>query len=935
VADRLLVSQQLNANDRLVSPNGKASLVMQTDGNLVLYRNDTGRALWSTNTWNMPTTPTHVILQTDGNFVLYDAAGTAYWASNTEAPSFIVPVLNSVVLQDNGNLVIVGTTSGATLWTTNTFQDWGQDRLSSNPAVARSTLNVNDKLTSPSGRVTLVMQGDGNLVVYRFDGRALWASNTWNTPVNHAVMQGDGNLVCYDAAGKPYWSSNTWNNPGAYAVLGDDGNLVVYDTGNNALWSSSTSAGTPQNPNCQSERAAGAQVETIQNQPFTNWPQNIHFTAPLYFKPRSRSEISNAILQAEAQEHHVRAVGSSWSFSDAVCPSDSTSVPPTVTPLQPGAMIDISQLTASLQVGLVQILAPGVDPTHLTHVEAGITISNLNILLDFQPGRQAIPSGGGRGQTLGGYLATSSHGGDSLVPPLADFVCAMHLVGAGGIEHWIEPSTPITTPAQLQAAYPCLNAQNIHYDTTLFNAALVSAGSMGIVYSVILKTVPQYGLVQHQVASTWEFVAAAGSNLSALIDGSFMASCYNLVNLINGAPLGPVLAPFQGNVFSLVVINPYPLLSNDSTLSGTPLSLYANQHLCIVTNRVPVPIPTTANNPSGPPFDFSQVGHAARNSLGSNVLDYDIRFNNFQNSIQNIPDVSTKAAMLVDFLGQNFDQRTISAAITNVYTQSLPLGDRLDVSYNLSTGVAFGAVIKSLSVEAAFNVTDAMAFIPKVFALVQSYAARQPSIYIGGYLSLRVVGKKTAALLGMQQWTPTCCVEYSVISGSIGIDEFITDLQTLALASGGALHWGQCNEVMTCIDLIRIYGSANVDSFRKARALLSPNDVLATFDTSFTDRLGLSSKEGKECKDSKEGKDGKDKEKEQKEGKDSKEKDGGHRDNIVVPQMPAKAPILAALVAAEPAPLPPTEAALGRSFIRPAERPLVGQQIIDRAEAIQ
>jgi len=65
VADRLLVSQQLNANDRLVSPNGKASLVMQTDGNLVLYRNDTGRALWSTNTWNMPTTPTHAVLQTD------------------------------------------------------------------------------------------------------------------------------------------------------------------------------------------------------------------------------------------------------------------------------------------------------------------------------------------------------------------------------------------------------------------------------------------------------------------------------------------------------------------------------------------------------------------------------------------------------------------------------------------------------------------------------------------------------------------------------------------------------------------------------------------------------------------------------------------------------------------------------------------------------
>lgn len=134
---------------------------------------------------------------------------------------------------------------------------------------------------------------------------------------------------------------------------------------------------------------------------------------------------------------------------------------------------------------------------------------------------------------------------------------------------------------------------------------------------------------------------------------------------------------------------------------------------------------------------------------------------------------------------------------------------------------------------------DALAFVPKVLSLVATYAARNPRIYIGGYLSLRFVGKKTAALLGMQQWSPTCCVEYAMVAGSNGVDEFVTDLQKLALDTGGALHWGQCNEVMTGADFQKAYGRANVEAFRRARTILSQHGRFATFDNSFTDRLGL------------------------------------------------------------------------------------------------
>jgi hypothetical protein len=110
------------------------------------------------------------------------------------------------------------------------------DRLTAN-----EQLNVNDHLDPPNGTTRLIMQGDGNLVLYNNrNGKALWASNTWNTPVSHAIMQGDGNFVCYDAAGKAYWGTGTWTDPGSYVVLQDDGNLVLYGPNGGALWATNT-----------------------------------------------------------------------------------------------------------------------------------------------------------------------------------------------------------------------------------------------------------------------------------------------------------------------------------------------------------------------------------------------------------------------------------------------------------------------------------------------------------------------------------------------------------------------------------------------------------------------------------------------------------------------------------------------------------------------
>lgn len=106
---------------------------------------------------------------------------------------------------------------------------------------AGQRLAVGGTLTPHNGKVRLVLQDDGNLVLYRNDtGAALWSSHTHGKPVDHAIMQADGNFVCYDGSGKAYWASGTHGHPGAYVILQDDANLVVYSASGSPLWASNT-----------------------------------------------------------------------------------------------------------------------------------------------------------------------------------------------------------------------------------------------------------------------------------------------------------------------------------------------------------------------------------------------------------------------------------------------------------------------------------------------------------------------------------------------------------------------------------------------------------------------------------------------------------------------------------------------------------------------
>jgi surface antigen len=98
-------------------------------------------------------------------------------------------------------------------------------------------LRRNMWLKSSDGRYTLWLQGDGNFVLYGPTGHALWANNRFTT--DFIIMQGDGNLVGYTNSGAPTWASNTSGSGGNRLVVQSDGNLVIYSA-TRAVWASNT-----------------------------------------------------------------------------------------------------------------------------------------------------------------------------------------------------------------------------------------------------------------------------------------------------------------------------------------------------------------------------------------------------------------------------------------------------------------------------------------------------------------------------------------------------------------------------------------------------------------------------------------------------------------------------------------------------------------------
>lgn len=234
------------------------------------------------------------------------------------------------------------------------------------------------------------------------------------------------------------------------------------------------------------------------NRDFSNWHGNITRRSVRTTQPKNLAELVRAVRTVQANGDSIGILGSGWSFTD--CAVDARTE----------VLCDTSSLSVILGGFVPYILdsRPTMSgPNRLVHVEAGIKLFDLNCQLEALG--LALPTlGGSRGQSLAGVMSTGVHGSDVQLPPIADAVRAVHLVGPDGRQWWIEPAIRgISTRDILNRAKargildPSI--QNV-YDDEWFNAVLVSFGCAGVIYSVVLECRPKFRLHSITTGESWE-----------------------------------------------------------------------------------------------------------------------------------------------------------------------------------------------------------------------------------------------------------------------------------------------------------------------------------------------------------------------------------------------------------------------------------------------
>jgi hypothetical protein len=201
---------------------------------------------------------------------------------------------------------------------------------------------------------------------------------------------------------------------------------------------------------------------------------------------------------------------------------------------------------------------PDTDKFYLFHVEAGMRIYEVYAYMDsgddglvtgdalgngqslaryVEKHKGELPTsylgpwaletmGGAGGQTIAGVASTATHGGDLAYSAIGDAIVALHLIAPDGQEYWIERSTILPTRPQqfklvdeatLQAhfaeGHPSkpggeFRSKKIIYkqDDDLMNAAIVSCGRMGIIYSVVVRAIRPFALGQDITTPWWDDV---------------------------------------------------------------------------------------------------------------------------------------------------------------------------------------------------------------------------------------------------------------------------------------------------------------------------------------------------------------------------------------------------------------------------------------------
>ena len=208
--------------------------------------------------------------------------------------------------------------------------------------------------------------------------------------------------------------------------------------------------------------------------------------------------LQRLIRHAVKEKVRLRAVGSRWSFSEVAAAKD-------------GWALQTSQLNHDFIVkkSLTDADFDG-DASELVFAQAGASVGELNLKLEKAGRRRSFrTTGASNGQTVGGMIGTGVHGSAVDQGAFESEVVGLQLLTATR-NLWLEDPD---WPAMNEKFADELGAELVR-NKLWFRAALVSLGALGIVHSVMLRTVPTYLLRSYRRKMKFAEVEPAMSSLN-------------------------------------------------------------------------------------------------------------------------------------------------------------------------------------------------------------------------------------------------------------------------------------------------------------------------------------------------------------------------------------------------------------------------------------
>jgi hypothetical protein len=559
------------------------------------------------------------------------------------------------------------------------------------------------------------------------------------------------------------------------------------------------------------------------------------------YAPRSKSELVSALIEIEASGQRARSLGSNMSFS-AITRSDHAVI-----------KTDALDKHLSMPLGAGTVSWPANrfrngDTTNrfpvlvkpeilsrgpcLVYVEAGIKIKDLlkDLAATSAPGLALPAMGAGGLQSLAGSLATATHGSEMDRQPLIDAIRAVHLIGPGGQEWWLERTNGFSESIRVASTVPewCPDTRAV-YDDRMFYSAIVSAGRLGVIYAMVLELEPAYWLDERRRREDYTIVRQ-----QLILSAQFGFS--SPVGVLNrsGAPL----------IFFQFILN-----------------LNSQAQCWVVERRIH----------TGPRAQLG-LGPGALQSLGFSDLNFctplppgDV----FRIASALGAAVATAAAVTPGILAIGVTALTVATVIVTTVaavaiTRGLTIGDVIAIALRFAPGATGPLIdaaleqvegnppqkigpselvldqtgtntapscVQSDQIEYFFNARSPtyLNFVDQICALARNGPG------VPGYVNIRFT-QHSDAYIAMQQFPMTAAVEVVVLRQSaVGVG-LLRAAAVLAAQMGGIPHWGK--RIGGLPHSVFGLPATSIECFRYAIAM-TENWPTTTFSSVFTREAGL------------------------------------------------------------------------------------------------